>query len=151
MNGANTADYLTAVTALHERQIDPNFTGRILNTAAEFAAAYQTSEVAARMKAEVDAALSDTPAREAETKIAQESFGTEQARFAVKSLPQRRSFPAQIKATVIKDFQQRWGDQWSFWARQVTTFVQGWIVGSVYYNIPDTTTGIVSNPSKSAS
>jgi len=144
MHGANTADYLTAVTALNERQVAPGFEGKVPNTAAEFAAAYRRSEIAARMRAEVDAALADCAAREEETRIAQETMTAEKARFAIKALPQRRSFRAQIGAMVIKDLQQRWGDQWSFWARQITTFITAWITGSVYYNIPKTTTGLVS-------
>ncbi|CAK9785424.1 ABC transporter [Cutaneotrichosporon oleaginosum] len=142
MEGANTADYLTAVTALNERQIIPGFEGRVPSTPAEFARIYQNSDVARRMRAEVDAYLADTARRDAETASAREWDALVKEKGTIKSLPQKVSFLSQIKAAAIKDAQQRWGDQWSLWARQATTLIQALFNGSVYYAIPKTTAGL---------
>lgn len=142
MHGANTADYLTAVTATNERQVAPGFEGSVPTTPAEFADIYQKSDMARRMRAEVDEWLADKAAREAETEQAREWAKVVKSNLAIKAFPQKVSFFAQVKAAAIKDAQQRWGDQWSLWARQATTLIQALINGSVYYNIPDTTTGL---------
>lgn len=142
MEGANTADYLTAVTALNERQIAPGFEGRVPSTPAEFARIYQNSDIARRMRAEVDTYLADKPKREAETAGMREWDALVKERGTIKMLPQKVSFLHQIKAAAIKDAQQRWGDQWSLWARQGTTLIQALFNGSVYYAIPKTTAGI---------
>lgn len=141
MDGANTADFLTAVTATNERQIAEGFTN-VPTTAAEFAEIYQKSEMAARMRAEVDAWLADKSRLEAETQQARDWAAVVKSKSSFKALPQKVSFMSQVKAAAIRDAQQRWGDQWAFWARQATTLIQGLINGSVYYSIPDTTQGL---------
>lgn len=133
MDGANTADYLTAVTALDERQVVEGMDDEVPNTAAEFAEIYQNSELAARMRAEVDAWIADKPAREAETAESREYAHQVKSKYAFKGLAQRASFFTQLRAAIIKDAQQRWGDQWSLWARQGTTVIQALINGSVFY------------------
>ncbi|KAL1411469.1 hypothetical protein Q8F55_002425 [Vanrija albida] len=142
MDGANTADFLTAATAANERKVRAGFEGRVPNTAAEFAAAYKASEVAQRMRAEVDAVLADTAAREEETRNLKEYVALQKSSHAFKGLAQKASYLQQIHTATIRHAQQRWGDQWSFWARQVTTLVMGLVNGSVFYKVSETTTGL---------
>lgn len=142
MEGANTADYLTAVTALNERKIIPGYENKVPNTAAEFAKIYQESDLCAAMRKEVDDWVADTAAREAESDELRRVNQTSKTKYAIKALPQKESWGKQVWGCIVREGQQRWGDQWSFWARQATTLIQGLINGSVYYNVPDNTSGL---------
>lgn len=141
MDGANTADYLTAVTAVDERQIAEGFEN-VPTSAAEFAAIYAQSDVARRMRAQVDGMLADRAARESETEQERAYYASHRSKYAMSRFSQKVSFGSQMKAAIVKDVQQRWGDQWSFWARQLTTIVMGLVNGSIFYMIPATTTGL---------
>ena len=109
--GANVADFLTAVTATNERKIKDGFE-HVPTSSAEFAMAYQKSDIAKRMKEEVDAHLSDVKAREKETAMTQESINLQKHRFAPKGRSERVSYAGQVRAAMRRDYQQRWGDQW---------------------------------------
>ena len=133
--GANTADYLTAVTAHNERRVMKGFEGRVPNTAAEFAEVYRKSELYARMLNEADAALNDKAEREAEANAMKEYIKAEKSSISFKALPYKADIFEQIYAVTIREVQVRWGDQWSLWGRQVTTIIQGFINGSVFYKL----------------
>ncbi|KAK8853032.1 hypothetical protein IAR55_003733 [Kwoniella newhampshirensis] len=142
MDGANTADYLTAVTALEERRIRPGFEGRVPTTPAEFAAIYSKSDVARRMRAELDEYLADTTEQEGGTAIAQDSVQLQKNKGTRKGLPDKNNYMIQVRTAVIREYQQRWADKWTFWMRQLTTFLLAFITGSVFYAIPQTTGGL---------
>lgn len=142
MEGANTADYLTAVTALNERTVKPGFQGRVPNTAAEFARQYLKSDIYRDMCEEVEETLNDKEARQEETDKAKEVLAAEKSTMAVKRHPERASVFTQIWALTIKEAQARWGDKPVLIARQGTTFVMSFIAGSVFYQLPKTTAGL---------
>jgi ABC-type multidrug transport system ATPase subunit len=131
--GANTADYLTAVTALNERQVRKGMEGRVPNTPAEFEVAYRNSSMYARMLNEADAVMNDQAERERESQAAQEYIKKAKSPRALSLLPYKADFFQQVIACSIREGQARWGDQWSLWGRQVTTLIQGFINGSVFY------------------
>jgi len=109
--GANVADFLTAVTATNERKIKDD-AGHVPTSPAEFARAYQKSEIAKRMREEVEAHLADEETREKETKLTQEVIDSQKQRWAQKGRSERISYAGQVRAALIRDYQQRWGDQW---------------------------------------
>jgi hypothetical protein len=111
MDGANTADYCTAVTALDERKIFAGWDKPVPNTPAEFAQIYQQSDIASRMREEVEDHLRNGSTREEQTKRMVESIQATKSKGSVKSSPQKASYPAQVKAAVVRECQQRWGDQ----------------------------------------
>jgi ATP-binding cassette subfamily G (WHITE) protein 2 (SNQ2) len=155
MDGANTADYLTAVTALAERKVNPNHVGQVPNSAAEFAEAYRQSDVAARMRRELDDR--DMQKVEAQTSALLEVMDTRRNKGVSRRSPYVVNFGEQLKANLIREYQQRWTDKWcvplvsrslikrSFWIRQISTFLLAWMTGSVFYQIPQNTTGLVSH------
>lgn len=112
MDGANTADYLTAVTALAERRVFDGWQGSVPNTAAEFAAIYRESNLARRMRQELEDHLKSTNAVAETTRQAQESTLIKKNKGVPKSWPMVTSLPLQVKAALIREYQQRWGDQW---------------------------------------
>lgn len=138
-DGGNTADFLTSVTATNERKIKDNH-GPVPTSPAEFAKLYQESEIAHRMRQELDEHLANQ--REQETQDTQAVVQAQKSRWAPKGRPEKVDFFTQVRAALIRDYQQRWGDQWTLWARQGTTIIQAFIVGSLFYDIPDTTGGL---------
>lgn len=138
MDGANTADYLTAATALQERCIIPGFKGSVPRTAAEFAQAYEQSEVAQRMRKEIDHYNQGDS-----TERTLEAVRSRKSKWVSSQSPQKAPYLVQIQIALIREYQQRWGDQWSFWFRQASTFILAWITGSVFYQLETSTTGIV--------
>jgi ABC-type multidrug transport system ATPase subunit len=145
IEGANTADYLTAVTALNERRVRPGFEGRVPSKPSEFATAYRNSDVCARMDAEAAAERNDAAARQEETADMQRYLDAAKAPTAFPFLPYKADVFAQIRACSIREAQVRWGDQWSLWGRQVTTLIQGFVNGSVFYNLVSKYTAIYTN------
>lgn len=110
LDGANTADFLTAVTALAERKVRPECQGQVPNTATEFAIAYRSSDVAKRMRAELDSHhASDLAALTSKATAARD---TQKNKGVPASSTHMTTFGAQLKAALIKEYQQRWGDQW---------------------------------------
>lgn len=142
MEGANTADYLTAVTALNERQVRAGFEGRVPNTAAAFAKIYQESSIHAQMCEETEALLADRAGREAETAAQKAMVAAEKSPRALKGFSQKASPLAQVYALTIKEAQARWGDKPSLFARQGTTFIMAFVAGSIFYQSPDTSRGL---------
>jgi ATP-binding cassette subfamily G (WHITE) protein 2 (SNQ2) len=112
LEGANTADYLTAVTALAERQVKQGFQGMVPNTAAEFAEAYRKSNIARTMLRELNDHLANKDTLRHATEMTIDTARSRKNKGALQSSPQITGFAAQLKATIIRDFQQRWGDQW---------------------------------------
>lgn len=47
-----------------------------------------------------------------DTEEAQRFIQDQKEKQAIKSLPQKASFATQVRAALIRDYQQRWGDQW---------------------------------------
>jgi len=109
--GANVADFLTAVTATNERKIKDD-AGQVPTSPTEFGKAYQESEIAQRMREELDEHLADKEARAKETSLTQQSINAQKHPFAQKGRPERIDYFGQVKAAMIRDYQQRWGDQW---------------------------------------
>lgn len=140
-DGGNTADFLTSVTAINEREINPNHKGIVPSSPTEFALIYDTSEVAKRMRQELEDHMCDSK-RQKETEAFQEIIQRQKHKFAPKHRPEKVDFYTQVRAALIRDWQMRWGDQWTLWARQGTTFVQAWIIGSLFYSIPASTGGL---------
>lgn len=142
MEGANTADFLTAVTALNERKVRPEFKDKVPNTATEFAKVYRESKICAHMEHETTLLLDDREAREAETLAQKELVAAEKSPKAIQRSAQKASPLAQVYALTIKEAQARWGDKPSLIARQGTTFIMAFVAGSVFYQCPDNSHGL---------
>ncbi|KAK4049723.1 hypothetical protein OIV83_003998 [Microbotryomycetes sp. JL201] len=141
-DGANIADYLTSVTVATERKIRDGFQDKVPKTIAEFSRRYRDSDVARRMREELDSYLSNTDALDRETRDAKAVVQREKHKYAIKREPHTTSFARQVKASLIREYQQRWGDKYTFWARQATTLVQALVAGSTFYMAPQTTGGL---------
>ncbi|KAL6229440.1 hypothetical protein BDW75DRAFT_245735 [Aspergillus navahoensis] len=139
-NGANVADYLTGVTVPTERKILPGFEGSFPRTHDELLAVYQKSPICQKMMIEYD--YPTTPVAEKRTSAFKESVALEKDNRLPKDSPLTTGFPHQLKACVIRQYQIIWGEKSTFFIRQFVSLAMALIVGSCFYNSPDTSAGI---------
>ncbi|WWC85443.1 uncharacterized protein L201_000306 [Kwoniella dendrophila CBS 6074] len=140
-DGGNTADFLTSVTATNERQIKEGHKGKVPTSPADFSKLYQDSELAKKMRKELDDHLADEK-KSHETRETQDALQKEKHKLAPKKRSEKVDYITQVRAALIRDYQMRWGDQWTLWARQATTLIQALLVGSLFYMVSDTTGGL---------
>ncbi|CAA9962447.1 ABC transporter [Pyrenophora teres f. maculata] len=139
-DGANVADYLTGVTVPSEREIKHGFEDRCPRTAAEIQQAYQQSKIKATMDRELDYPVTDEA--KTNTQAFCQAVDSEKSRRLPKSSPMTVSFPAQVKACVIRQYQILWNDKPTLLIKQATNIVQALITGSLFYNAPDNSAGL---------
>ena len=111
MQGANTADYLTSVTSMVERRVKPGFEHCAPVSVTQFAEIYAESDVRRRMDAE---SVAHSLGRDQVSRDTREVFAAVErakSRGAPQSWPFVSTFASQVKAALIREYQQRWGDQ----------------------------------------
>ena len=112
MDGANTADYLTAVTALAERKVESGFESTVPRSATAFAEAYRSSEIANRMRQDVQQHLADQENLEKMTDSITTVNNNRKNKWVSKGSSQTTNLWTQLKAALIREYQQRWADKW---------------------------------------
>ncbi|KAK4152100.1 ABC-2 type transporter [Chaetomidium leptoderma] len=138
--GANVADFLTGVTVPTERKIRPGHELSFPRTAEALKIAYEASPIFPRMQAEYGYPTSDD-ARE-NTRLFQQDVAAEKHSQLPGSSPLTVSFPMQVKACVIRQYQIIWGDKSTFIVKQGFTMMQALIMGSLFYNAPEDSGGL---------
>jgi ATP-binding cassette subfamily G (WHITE) protein 2 (SNQ2) len=142
-DGANVADFLTGVTVASERVIHDEVDEASLPlSAASFAKAYSESELAKRMLREVDDYVNDKQAREQETARFREVVAASKEKGTIKKEAYVTNFGEQLIAALKREFQVRWADKATLICRTTTTFIVSFILGSLYYQMPQDTNGI---------
>lgn len=139
-DGANVADYLTGATVPTERKIRPDCRFTFPRTAQAVKERYEASPIYPRMKAECDHHSSQTA--QEDTRLFQEAVSAEKHKTLPGSSALTVSFPHQVLACIIRQYQIIWGDKATLFVTQVAALVQGLIAGSLFYNAPDDTSGL---------
>lgn len=139
-DGANVADYLSGVTVPTERKILPGFEGSFPRTHDDLLAVYQKSPLCQNMMTEYD--YPTTPLAQERTATFKESVAFEKDSSLPKNSPLTTSFLHQLKVCVIRQYQIIWGDKATFFIRQFVSLAMALIVGSCFYDSPDTSAGI---------
>lgn len=111
IDGANTADYLTAVTALAERRVKADHEGPVPMNAKEFADVYRNSAIAHQMQQELQDHLADDAALVKATTVAQDAGKASKSKGVPASWANLTPFSSQLKAALIREYQQRWGNK----------------------------------------
>lgn len=111
IDGANTADYLTAVTSSVERRIRPGHVGFVPSTALELSAIYADSAVCRNMQAELAGHLMDQVGNTRSTEATLDKNRAAKHKGVGSRSPTVTSFTTQVKAALIREYQQRWGSQ----------------------------------------
>lgn len=128
-----TADFLTSVTDDHERSIRPGWEDRIPRTAQQFSEAYRRSEAYQRNLADVEAFEQQVQTQIAERE-ARMSKKTEEKNYTI-------PFHKQVLACTTRQFFVMTGDRASLFGKWGGLVFQGLIVGSLFYNLPNTASG----------
>lgn len=136
---------MTGTTVEEERRVRDGFGDKVPKSIDEFAKRYRESDIHERMRAELDEHLSNMDKIDQDTQKTKGSMQLEKhsGPLMIKREPHTRGMWAQIVIALRREILQRWGDQWTFWARQATTFIQAWFVGSLFYAMGQTTDAIV--------
>lgn len=139
-DGANVADYLTGVTVPSERMIKPGYDDTFPRQNTDIRKAYFESDVRTIMNQELGYPM--TPEAKLNTESFCEAIKADKSRRLLKSSPMTVSFPAQVSACVIRQYQVLWGDKPSFFIKQGTNIIQALIAGSIFYDAPDNSAGL---------
>ncbi|KAF8314175.1 hypothetical protein DL93DRAFT_2228010 [Clavulina sp. PMI_390] len=143
--GQNVSDYLTGVTVSTERKIfeavraDPARMRDLPLSPQEFLAVYEKSDVARRMKQELDDHLAAEEARAKQTAEFKEGVRLEKARGVWRNDPSTVDIWTQVKAATVRQYQLLWNDKTSLVIKQGSSIVQSVILGSLFYNLQYTT------------
>ncbi|KAH8203314.1 hypothetical protein TruAng_002510 [Truncatella angustata] len=139
-DAANTGDFLTGVTVPTERRVREGFEGIFPRTATAIREEYEKSPIKSEMQKDYN-----YPMREvAKTRTAdfQEAVQHDKDRSLPTKSPLTTSFATQVRACIIRQYEILWGDKATFVIKQVSSFIQALIIGSLFYNAPNTTAGL---------
>lgn len=138
-----TADFLTAVTDPKARFAREGFSDKVPRSPEEFSQRWRDSEDFQHMLREMD--TYDATYKNEKTLVEfQESTKQERAKHAGSKGPYTISYPMQLKACVKRSYQRTFGDPAYISANIFASIFQALIVGSVFYNIPNDTSGYFS-------
>ncbi|KAL1594863.1 ATP-binding cassette transporter snq2 [Nothophoma quercina] len=129
-----TADFLTSVTDDHERHIRDGYEDRIPRTGAQFGKAFMDSQQHTENLQEIEEFEKETT-RMAEERRAAASKATKKKNF---TLP----FHKQVMACTKRQFLVMVGDPQSLGGKWGGIFFQALIVGSLFFNLPNTAEGV---------
>ncbi|KAL8871421.1 MAG: hypothetical protein Q9198_007424, partial [Flavoplaca austrocitrina] len=129
-----TADFLTSVTDSHERQIKEGYEDRIPRSAEQFEHAYRNSGAFETTKNDVRSFEQELEAQRKE-RLENRSKATKQKNY---TLP----FHKQVWECTIRQFRIMFGDQLTLYGKWGGIVFQALIVGSLFYNLPQTSTGV---------
>ena len=139
--GANVADMLTGVTVPTERKIAPGYEEKFPRNARDIRKAYEDTKTYKDMLA-----LQDYP----QSKVAKDNTAAfiaavTQARSGSlpKNSPLTVSATSQLQILAKRQFRQVWGDKLTLCLRQINTVVQALIMGSLFYDMPENSTGLL--------
>ncbi|KAL8848252.1 MAG: hypothetical protein Q9221_006725 [Calogaya cf. arnoldii] len=141
-DGANVGDFLTGVTVPTERQVRPGCELSFPRTAEEIRADYSRTDIKAKMEKEYT--YPETDEAKENTKEFQEAIAYDKDRTLPKKSSLTVSFPKQVKACIIRQYQIVWGDKPTFIIKQIATLVQALVVGSLFYNSSTDSAGLFS-------
>ena len=129
-----TSDFLTSVTDDHERIIKEGREDRIPRTGAQFGKTFADSEQAQDNMAEIEEFEGETR-RQAEERREARTKATKKKNYTL-------SFPKQVAACTQRQWLVMIGDPQSLVGKWGGIFFQALIVGSLFYNLPNTAEGV---------
>ena len=138
-----TADFLTAVTDPKARFAREGFAEKVPRTPEEFAKRWTESADFKAMMNEMDTYDAIYKNEKALNEF-EASTKQEKARGPSKKSPYTISYTMQLKACITRSYQRTLGDPAYLGANIFASVFQALIVGSVFYNIPNDTSGFFS-------
>lgn len=139
-DGANVSDYLTGITVPTERMILPGYEGSFPRNSNELRGIYQKSDICQNAMLEYDYA--STPLAEKLTNAFKDSVAFEKNTSLPKGSPLTTAFHHQLKICITRQYQIIWGEKSTFLIRQFVSLAMALIVGSCFYDSPNTSAGL---------
>ncbi|GJN91548.1 hypothetical protein Rhopal_004571-T1 [Rhodotorula paludigena] len=137
-----SADYLTGCTDPNERKLaEGRSEADVPATPEALEAAFKKSEIHARMVAERDAFRAQSDADEKTRQDFRDAVAADKRRGVSKKSKYTASFPAQVGALVIRQFQLKAQDKVDLIVSWTTSIIVAIISGAVYLNMPETAAG----------
>ena len=137
-----SSDFATGVTVKSERKVKEGKEHEVPSTIDEFAQRYQDSDVARKMQKDYSDYMADETSRRSQADNLREVVTANKHKSAPKKQPQLVGPGTQLRAAIKREFQLRWADKPTLIARIGTTFVVSFLLGSTFYNMPQTTNGV---------
>lgn len=129
-----TADFLTSVSDPHERQIREGYEDRIPRSAEQFEAAFQKSHVYEDNLRDIESFEQEAEVQRQE-RLAARTKATKEKNYTL-------SFWKQVTACTHRQFLVMVGDPLSLYGKWGGILFQALIVGSLFYNMPKTSSGV---------
>ena len=133
-----TPDFLTSMTSSIERVVRPGFDGRAPRTPDEFAAAWKNSVEYKALKADIEEYKGAHPVDGPDADAFRQSRRAQQAKGLRKKSPFTLSYSQQIELCLWRGWKRLTGDPSLTVGALVGNFVMALIIGSVFYNLDDT-------------
>ncbi|KAK2771973.1 hypothetical protein FQN53_004832 [Emmonsiellopsis sp. PD_33] len=138
--GENVGDFLTGVTVPTERKIRPGCEHTFPRNADAVLSHYEQSPIRAQMLLEYDYPTLEPT--KAQTEAFKEAVATGKHPHLPSKSVYTTSFPSQVLACIIRQYQIIWGDKPTFFVKLVVTLFQALIAGSLFYDAPGNSAGL---------
>jgi ABC-type multidrug transport system ATPase subunit len=141
-----TGDFLTSITNPQERRARPGMEGRVPRTPEDFENAWLQSADYQQLQREIASYEEQYPIGDHQQAAIefQEKKRDKQANHTRPKSPYIISVPMQIKLNTVRAYQRLWNDAASTVSTIVSNIIMALIIGSVFYDSPNTTSGFAS-------
>ncbi|GME43998.1 ABC transporter-like protein [Neofusicoccum parvum] len=139
-----TADFLTSMTSALERVVRPGWENRVPRTPEEFAARWKESQTRAKLMQDIEAYDKKYAIGGEYLEKFKQSRQAQQAKHQRLKSPYTLSYNGQIKLCLWRGFQRLIGDPSLTITQIFGNTIMALILGSVFYNLPDTTSSFYS-------
>ena len=129
-----TADFLTSVTDPHERHVKEGYEDRIPRSAEQFEAAFKKSQMFSQNEEDIRSLEAESE-RLRQERLEASSKATKEKNYTL-------SFYKQVTACTYRQFLVMFGDQLSLGGKWGGILFQAVIVGSLFFNLPQTSVGV---------
>jgi ABC-type multidrug transport system ATPase subunit len=133
-----SGDFLTAITNPAERIARPGMEGKVPRTAKEFSEYWKKSPEYQLLQKDISKFESEHPPNGDDAKRLLESHAEQQARHTRARSPFLLSIPMQVRLCMRRAYQRMLQDLPTAMAPVVVQIVLSLIIGSIFYNTPDT-------------
>lgn len=132
-------DFLTSMTSPIERVVRPGWEGKVPRTPDDFARAWRNSAEYKALQEEIEAYKQEHPINGPDAQAFRDSRRAQQAKAQRPNSPFLLSYAQQIQLCLWRAWKRLMGDPSITLGQLVGNFVMSLIVGSVFYNLGDTT------------
>lgn len=137
-----SADFLTAITNPNEREPQAGMAEKVPRTSEDFEAYWKQSPEYAELREKMQNYEQSFPLDGPEESKLNHAKHTEQAKHVRPSSPFLLSVPMQLRLCLVRAYRRSLNDRAGIIATAVVQVVISVLIGSLFYNIPDTSAGL---------